>query len=350
MTARHAGPIRRRVNTRAALAACALAATAAMTLTACSGGDANAVDRESTSTEPSLNSAATVPSTTTPLTTQDPAAPVNIDTGQTIAMLDGLPVKGRAPKTGYSRDQYGPAWTDDVDVELGSNSCDTRNDILQRDLTNVAFNDGGKACTVQSGTLVNDPYTGRTINFVRGKDTSSAIQIEHLVALSDSWQKGAQQLTERQRRNFANDPLNLIAVDGPANMAKGDGDAATWLPPNKAYRCTYVTKQVQVKSKYNLWVTQAERDAIAEVLGNCGATGGASSVPVRDGQASPATSVPAPQTQAPAPIPAVAPAPSSDMSFGSCKEARAAGAAPLRRGEPDYSPKLDRDGDGVACE
>ncbi|MGO4203669.1 DUF1524 domain-containing protein [Rhodococcus sp. TAF43] len=285
---------------------------------------------------------------------------MNADAAQTIAMLDALPVKGRAPKTEYSRDEFGPAWTDDVDVELGSNSCDTRNDILKRDLTNTVFNDGGKRCTVQSGTLVNDPYTGKTINFVRGKDTSSAIQIEHVVALSDAWQKGAQQLSERQRRNFANDPLNLIAVDGPANMAKGDGDAATWLPPNKAYRCTYVTKQVQVKAKYNLWVTQAEKDAIAQVLGSCGENGAAVPAPVNGGQASPAAPAPAPQTQAEAPIPAPAPAPapmvapepapSSGVSFGSCKEARAAGAAPLRRGEPGYSSKLDRDGDGVACE
>lgn len=117
--------------------------------------------------------------------------------------------------------------------------------------------------------MVNDPYTGKTINFVRGKDTSSAPQIEHVVALSDAWQKGAQQLTDRERRDFANDPLNLIAVDGPTNMAKGDGDAATWLPPNKPYRCAYVATQTQVKAKYALWVTQAEKDAIARVLSTC---------------------------------------------------------------------------------
>ncbi|MBM4568947.1 DUF1524 domain-containing protein [Rhodococcus hoagii] len=187
---------------------------------------------------------------------------------RTTALLDTLPVKGRAPKTGYSRDQYGPAWTDNVDVEFGGNACDTRNDILKRDFTNITFKDS-KRCVVQAGTLVNDPYTGKTIDFVRGKNTSSAIQIEHIVSLSNSWQTGAQQLSERQRRNFANDPRNLIAVDGPTNMAKGDGDAATWLPPNKPYRCTYVSKQVEVKAAYNLWVTQAEKDAITRVLDTC---------------------------------------------------------------------------------
>ncbi|WP_458683667.1 HNH endonuclease family protein [Prescottella equi] len=195
--------------------------------------------------------------------------PYEVDVPATSALLETLPVKGRAPKTGYSRDQFGPAWADDVDVDYGRNSCRTREDILQRDLSNTVFKDDGKLCTVQSGTLVNDPYTGKTINFVRGKDTSSAIQIEHVVALSDAWQKGAQQLTDRERRNLANDPLNLIAVDGPTNMAKGDGDAATWLPPNKPYRCAYVATQTQVKAKYALWVTQAEKDAIARVLSTC---------------------------------------------------------------------------------
>jgi hypothetical protein len=177
-------------------------------------------------------------------------------------VLDGLEVKGRAPKTGYEREQFGPAWKD-----VDHNGCDTRNDILNRDLDNVV-KDG--SCTVMSGTL-DDPYTGQIIDFTRGQKTSSAVQVEHVTALSDAWQKGAQQLTEEQRVELANDPENLIAVDGPANMQKGDGDAATWLPANKAYRCTYVAKQVHVKAKYNLWVTAAERDAISDVLATCGA-------------------------------------------------------------------------------
>lgn len=119
-----------------------------------------------------------------------------------------------------------------------------------------------------TGTL-HDTYTGTTIAFTRGEGTSNAVQIDHIVALSDAWQKGAQQLDEQTRRNFANDPLNLQAVDGPANQQKSDGDAATWLPPNKAYRCSYVTRQVQVKLKYGLWVTQAEKDAIARELASC---------------------------------------------------------------------------------
>ncbi|QGU01462.1 hypothetical protein CKALI_02885 [Corynebacterium kalinowskii] len=196
------------------------------------------------------------------------SAPVASQSAGTLATLNSLPVKGRAPKTGYERAQFGQAWTDDVNVEYGHNGCDTRNDILQRDLVNETFKDGTRNCVVLTG-LLHDPYTAADINFVRGQDTSSAVQIDHVVALSNAWQTGAQQLSEEQRRNFANDPLNLLAVDGPANQQKGDGDAATWLPANKAFRCEYVTRQVNVKAKYQLWVTAPEKDAISNILVKC---------------------------------------------------------------------------------
>jgi hypothetical protein len=180
-----------------------------------------------------------------------------------LSQLDTIPVKGRAPKTGYTREEFGPAWTD-----VDRNGCDTRNDILARDLEGETFKPGTQNCVVATGTLA-DRYTGTTINFVRGNTTSSAVQIDHLVALSDAWQKGAQQVSAEQRKELANDPLNLMAADGPTNGAKGDKDAATWLPPNKAFRCEYVARQTAVKAKYNLWVTQAEQDAIAGVLTTC---------------------------------------------------------------------------------
>ncbi|WP_370281152.1 HNH endonuclease family protein [Pseudarthrobacter sp. NamE2] len=172
-------------------------------------------------------------------------------------------MKGRAPKTGYTRDEFGPAWAD-----TDHNGCDTRNDILARDLANETFKPGTNNCVVAEGTLA-DKYTGTTINFVRGQDTSSDVQIDHIVPLSDAWQKGAQQLTADRRKEFANDPLNLMAADGPTNSAKGDKDAATWLPPNRAFRCEYVARQTAVKAKYQLWVTRAERDAIAGILTGC---------------------------------------------------------------------------------
>ncbi|MFI9403131.1 HNH endonuclease family protein [Nocardia sp. NPDC052316] len=194
-------------------------------------------------------------------------APASMPGRDTLALLETIRVAGRAPKTGYTREQFGPAWTDDVSVPGGHNKCDTRNDILQRDLTEVTFKDNSR-CVVATGTL-NDPYTGKTIKFVRGPKTSDDVQIDHVIALSDAWQKGAQQLSEARRRDLANDPLNLQAVDGPTNQSKSDSDAASWLPPSKGYRCAYLTRQIQVKAAYQLWVTQAEKDAMTRELSTC---------------------------------------------------------------------------------
>ncbi len=209
-----------------------------------------------------------------PAAAADPAAVGAADGPAELAMLDALPIKGRAPKTGYWRALFGQAWSDDVTVLGGHNGCDTRNDILRRDLVDIEIKPGTADCVVASGVL-NDPYTGSAIAFQRGPGTSKAVQIDHVVALSDAWQKGAQGWDELTRRNFANDPLNLQATSGPINEQKGDGDAATWLPPNKAYRCAYVSRIVAVKSGYGLWVTQAEHDAIERILtGECGAPAG----------------------------------------------------------------------------
>ena len=198
----------------------------------------------------------------TPVADQSPSS------GSAMAVLQSLPVKGRAPKTGYGRDQFGQAWSDDVDVPGGHNGCDTRSDILRRDLQGVAIKAGTNGCVPVRGTL-HDPYTGQIIDFTRGAETSSAVQIDHVVPLSDAWQTGAQLLTLQERQDLANDPLNLLAVDGPSNQAKGDSDAATWLPPARSYRCGYIAIQIAVKAKYRLWVTPAEHDAMQTVLSNC---------------------------------------------------------------------------------
>ncbi len=184
-------------------------------------------------------------------------------TGDAAAVLATLPVKGRAPRTGYDRDEFGQRWAD-----VDRDGCDQRNQVLARDLTAVEFRPGTRGCVVLSGALL-DPYTGDGVPFLRGEDTSADVQIDHVVALSNAWQTGAQQLDVDVRELFANDPLNLLAVDGPTNGSKGDGDAATWLPPARGYRCAYVARQVAVKQKYGLWVTAAESDAIARVLRGC---------------------------------------------------------------------------------
>lgn len=175
-----------------------------------------------------------------------------------IASLEKLPVKGKAPKTGYERNLFSDGWG-----QIGN--CTVRNYILKRDMKAIKFREG---CTVESGQL-QDPYTGQLINFKYGVGTSSAVQIDHVVSLSDAWQKGAQQIGAKARYSLYNDPLNLLAVDGPTNSSKGDKDASAWLPPNKSYRCAFVARQVAVKIKYKLWVIQAEKDAIKRILQAC---------------------------------------------------------------------------------
>jgi hypothetical protein len=192
-----------------------------------------------------------------------PVAPAEAAGEKAAATLETLAVKGRAPKTGYTRDQFGQSWAD-----VDHNGCDTRNDILQRDLKSILFKEGTHNCVVMSGVLP-DPYSGEQISFVRGNVTSLEVQIDHVVALSDAWQKGAQKLSLVTRTAFANDPLNLLAVKGRLNSQKGDGDAATWLPPLKSYRCAYVARQIAVKAKYSLWVTSAEKSAMASILQKC---------------------------------------------------------------------------------
>jgi hypothetical protein len=178
-----------------------------------------------------------------------------------VTVLPTLVVKGRAPKTGYSREQFGPAWAD-----VDRNGCDTRDDILNRDLADKQWRPQTHGCVVIAGRLT-DPYTGRALVFA--KADAAAVQIDHVVSLSDAWQKGAARWDASRRRAFANDPLNLLAVDGPTNARKGDGDTATWLPPMKSYRCAFVARQVAVKARWRLWVTPAEHDAMARVLARC---------------------------------------------------------------------------------
>ena len=177
--------------------------------------------------------------------------------------LSKLQVKGRAAKVKDMRAQFGPAWKD-----IDRNGCDTRNDILKRDLINLTFRTGTRDCVVESGTLI-DPYSGETIDFTKGQVSSMEVQIDHVVALADAWQTGAFKLSEERRSQLANDPLNLLAVKGRLNSQKSDSDAASWLPPLKSYRCKYIARQISVKVKYGLWVKPAEKVAMQNILKKC---------------------------------------------------------------------------------
>lgn len=309
----------------------------------------------SPSTAPSIPSTDPTPTASpTPSTTEvvspepspppsEPTASPQLDKaapGTAVADVAVLAVKGRAPKTGYARAQFGSGW-----VDVDRNGCDTRNDMLRVYLTSKVMSG---SCKVLAGTLA-DPYTGHGIRFVYGGP--SEVDVDHVVALSDAWQKGAAQWPFAKRVALANDPLNLQPTDSGANRRKGDADAASWLPPSAAYRCTYVARQAAVKKKYQIWVTDAEKAAMITVLAGCPgqaapAPGPQPTIASNTGGAAPAPSRPKPAPTKPTPT-----AGGLDPNMGTCKAAKAAGYGPYVRGvDPEYDWYRDRDRDGIVCE
>ena len=180
--------------------------------------------------------------------------------------LKALPVRGWDRTSDFQRSQFGQAWSDDVNVEFGHNGCNTRDDILRRDLKDLVVRPF--TCFAQSGTLI-DPYTATVIPFVRGPESSNAIEIDHVVSLADAWYKGARAWDPQRRLDFANDPRNLLAVSPKANFDKAFRDAASWLPPNEAFRCDFVARQIDVKTAYGLWLSAKEKKALTDVLARC---------------------------------------------------------------------------------
>lgn len=278
--------------------------------------------------------------------------------GTALAMLDELEVKGRAPKTGYDGDLF--KWRSDVD----HNGCDTRNDVLRRDLSDITLKAGTQGCVVIAGDL-SDKYKGETYAFDRDPNN---IDIDHIVARSNAWQTGAAKFDEDTLKEFGNDSLNLLAVSSSLNRQKGDGDAATWLPPAKSYRCEYVSRQIAIKHKYELWVVKAEKSAMERVLGACEDepaftksvawpepgegdnvrtaedSSKKKSSPKKKASSSGSTSESGKKSKS------SGSGSSGSVFYKNCTAVRDAGAAPVRRGDPGYASHLDRDGDGVGCE
>ncbi len=180
-----------------------------------------------------------------------------------LAELDSLGIREQADVPDYRRAEFGDGWGD-----LDGDGCSTRNEILARDLTGTTYRETSNQCVVDAGVL-DDPYTSETIAFQRGEQTSQEVQIDHVVPLSDAWYSGAWGWDATTRHRFANDRLNLLAVDGEANFEKGAKTAERWLPSNKNFRCEYVGRQVAVKYHYGLSVTTAEAEVMRQVLQGC---------------------------------------------------------------------------------
>ncbi|QIT13039.1 HNH endonuclease family protein [Clavibacter michiganensis] len=187
-----------------------------------------------------------------------------VDAAAVRSLVDKLPADTHARTPAYDRAAYGPSWAD-----TDHNGCDQRNDVLARDLTAVTYTKADPGCTVATGHLA-DAYTGRSIDFTRGKATSAAVQIDHLVPLGWAWQHGAAGWTGERRKQLATDFNNLQAVDGPTNEAKSDQGPATWLPPAAGYDCLYVTRFAYVLRTYELTIDDdADRAAIDRTLDGC---------------------------------------------------------------------------------
>lgn len=180
-----------------------------------------------------------------------------------IRLVRTAPAGSRA---GYSRDAFGTAWTDDTTITWGRDGCETREQILRRDLRAVTYRPGTSSCVVLTGIL-RDPYTATTIRFAKSRPLE--VQIDHVMALAYDWSQGAATWTQAKREQIANDPLNLLAVDGPENTRKSASGPADWLPPNRRVRCAYSVRFAQVSRKYRLPVRPQDKRAM---LKQCGAS------------------------------------------------------------------------------
>ena len=225
--------MRHRAITRALIAGVALAAIAA---------GSRLVDERQAAPQPPARTAA-APATIVP-----------------TGAVGELTVGDVAFRSDYEREAFGQAWSDDVDVEYGRNGCDTRNDVLLHSLSEVEVRPGTSGCVVVAGRLDPEPYTGEERTFTKAK--AYELQVDHVFSLAAAWDAGAWSWSEDERRDFANDPLNLVLADGPLNQAKGASTPAEWLPPAPAGRCPYVQRFAAVAVKYHLVVTSADRDAI----------------------------------------------------------------------------------------
>lgn len=279
-----------------------------------------------------------------------PSEPAPAASGTALEALETLTVAPFSSNGKYERALFGEPWAD-----IDNNGCETREDILKRDIPNVTIK--GK-CDARQGSF-NDPYTAKVINFNAGDGKGGGVDIDHIIPLSLGWKTGASEWDATKRLKFANDPLNLMASDSGENRKKGDKDASAYLPPNKAFHCEYVARQVTVRVKYGTWITSAEKNAIYTVLQTCptqpltadtwGVSVDKSSPVAPANPAEPAPVAPV-APEAPADPAPVAGTNGNDPQFSSCTKAKAGGFGPYTTADPEYGWYKDGDNDGTVCE
>lgn len=178
-------------------------------------------------------------------------------------------VQARAHRHDYRRSVFGDAWDDDNDAPGGHNGCDTRNDILNRDLVDITHVSTKRCAEAVASGILHDPYTNATVAFTRGAKIGEAVQIDHIVPLAYAWDMGASAWPYRQRLRFANDPANLLAVAGKGNQDKGDAGPGQWMPPNKSFACQYAVAYIAVLRGYALRLDQPSADVLRAAAATC---------------------------------------------------------------------------------
>ncbi|OBK86099.1 hypothetical protein A5649_21105 [Mycolicibacter heraklionensis] len=178
-------------------------------------------------------------------------------------------VPARAHRHDYRRSVFGDAWDDDNDAPGGHNGCDTRNDILNRDLVDITHVSTKRCAEAVASGILHDPYTNATVAFTRGAKIGEAVQIDHIVPLAYAWDMGASAWPYRQRLRFANDPANLLAVAGKGNQDKGDAGPGQWMPPNKSFACQYAVAYIAVLRGYALRLDQPSADVLRAAAATC---------------------------------------------------------------------------------
>ena len=139
-------------------------------------------------------------------------------------------------------------------------NCDVRDTVLERDGTNIELS----GCNVVGGRW-SSVYDDRTFT------DPSDVDIDHMVPLANAWRSGADEWSDNERGDFANDldRPQLFAVSASSNRAKGDQDPSQWKPPNRAYWCRYAEDWIAVKHHWELTVTSDEKAALGDMLGTC---------------------------------------------------------------------------------